>query len=137
METKMDIALRVMRVFNSFDGPSCDEVWWRTDGQYGPVTMLVNCNDLFFWGCADCEEVTAENIDLLESTYAELQALSDRAAEDTASLFCARSRGARPQGACYKSFRPETVPLFNACGEERAVGFGNPVAATLPTGEAG
>lgn len=27
-----------------------EDIWWRTDDGYYPVTFLVNCNDLFWWG---------------------------------------------------------------------------------------
>lgn len=41
-------------------------------------------------------------------------------------LFAARVRGMRPQGAAYTFYPPETWPLFDACGPEREIGFGNP-----------
>ena len=37
-------------------------LWFRLnkDGFLAEVKMLVNCNDLFLWACADLEEVTLE-----------------------------------------------------------------------------
>lgn len=114
--------LRVLSVLASNDG--CDDVWWRTDGEYAPVTFLVNCNDVFFWGCADAEHVTRENVDELERAYADCRAASGHPTYG-AALFCARLRKERPQGAAYPK-EPKLWPLFDACGPERAVGLGNP-----------
>lgn len=116
---------RAFAVFNGFDGPH-DELWWRTDDEYAPVTLMVNCNDLFFWGTSDCEELGPSNIADLE------QAVSDaREAGDIGNghyLWVARQRKMRPQGAFYKYFKEGIRPLFDACGPEREVGFGNPEA---------
>lgn len=65
-----ELFLRAAKIFNGFAGPSSEQIWWRTDEEYAPITFLVNCNDLFAWGCADCERLTTDNIDLLESTVA-------------------------------------------------------------------
>jgi len=115
-----DLALRVLRVF-AFD--KTEMVWWRTDEEYAPVTFFVNCNDLFFWGCSDCEPITAENIELLERTAAEIH---DDHKQFMGELFVARWRKMRPQGACYKSWPDHIKELFNACGPERSIDIGNP-----------
>lgn len=105
--------VRVMRAFP--DGEP--ELWWRKS----PVLMLfVNCSDAFAWGCADLEQVTPDNVDVLERSVEE-------AGMDGALLFCARVRRMRPQGAMYKHIAEERWPLFDACGPERATGLGNPL----------
>lgn len=114
------LTLRVLRVF-AFDWT--EQVWWRTDPEYAPVTFLVKCNDLFAWACADCEPITAENIDVLEQVAAEL---SDDDKEFMGELFAARSRKMRPQGACYKNWPEHIREMFNACGPDRSIDFGNP-----------
>lgn len=48
-----------------------DEVlWFHLDKNdfFGEVKMLVNCNDIFWWACADVEEVTLEEIPVLYDT---------------------------------------------------------------------
>lgn len=75
------------------------------------ITPYVNCNDLFWWGCADDEEVKVEDIPLL------LQSLED-SPKNGALLYCARKRGMRPQTPYYKYFEGEEH-LFDACGESR------------------
>lgn len=123
-----DVIIRIMAAFNGFgDSPSTDDIWWRTDAEYAPVTMMVNCNDLFFWGCADCEEITPEDIDALEKAIADAKAVDDGG--NGHLLWVARKRGMRPQGAYYKYFKEGMKALFNECGPERETGFGNPEKA--------
>lgn len=133
----MDIEFirRVLGVFNGFDGPNGESLWWRTDGEYAPVTFFANCNDLFVWGSADSEPITPETIDVLEQSLRDLQAVAEAKANPrdelnaivyTPDLYVARVRGMRPQGACYKYFPKGTWPLFDACGPEREVDFHNP-----------
>ena len=83
----------------------------------------VNCNDLFFWGCADSEEITEDNILDLSNALEECEALGCR--NEGFGLFVARRRGMRPQGAAYPS-KPELVALYDACGPKRETGLGNP-----------
>lgn len=128
-----EFILKVLRIFNGFDGPSCDAIWWRTDGEYAPVTFLVNCNDEFWWASADCERLTPENLPILERAIADCKAAVPRLGKIWAStLFVARVRGMRPQGAAYPSERA-LWPLFDACGPEREVDFGNPKSAPKQT----
>lgn len=124
-----DTVLRAMRIFNGFNGPSSDELWWRTDDQYAPVTLLINCNDLFFWGCSDCETLTPANIGELEKAAEDMKALHPKGDYDEAGLlFCCRQRQMRPQGAYYAHIEKCWWPLFNLCGPERDTGLGNPKA---------
>ncbi len=121
----LDFILRVLRVVGTNNH---DDIWWRTDGEYAPVTFWVKCSDLFWWGVADLEDLTPENIGVLEQSYRDVQAAApdDHAADIYgASLFCCRVRKLRPQGCCYP---PNKLlwPLFHACGPEREVGPGNP-----------
>lgn len=123
---------RAFAVFNGFDGPGNDELWWRTDAEYAPITLLVSCNDLFFWGCADCEILTPDNIGDLEQAVKDAAAISDKCHSFAHLLWIARIRGMRPQGACYKYFPTELHELFNQCGPERETGFGNPEGVNGP-----
>ncbi len=107
--TKEELAIRVLKA-TGFDWTG--NLFWRSDHEYAPITMFVNCNDLFYWGCADAEEITEENIGLLEEALV---------VDNTygADLFCARSRKMRPQQPCYKGYSEEIKKLFDACGPER------------------
>lgn len=82
--------------------------------------FLVICNDLFWWGTADAEELNISTIKQLE------QALKDAGGIDGCDLYCCRMRKMRPQGACYKYIEEKNWSLFNKCGPERETGFGNP-----------
>jgi hypothetical protein len=123
----------VLRVLQITSPDNCDDIWWRTDGEYAPVTFLVNCNDLFYWACADCERVTPENVEQLAQAYRDCKEATGYDLHG-ASLFCARVRGERPQHACYPKadclYTQEAAEclwdLYDACGPERESGFGNP-----------
>ncbi len=95
------------------------EIFWSTDFEF-----FVNCNDVFFWGCADAEPISAETLDDLEKALKETEL-------DGCNLYCARRREMRPQGALYKYLEKKNWPLFDACGPKRDVGFGNPTAHPL------
>ncbi len=130
----LDFVLRVLRVFSESKGPSTSDLWWRTDDpEYGPVSFFANCNDLFFWGSADCEDITPGNIHVLEQAVADMRALDLVDSDGSPApwraahlLFCARVRGERPQGAYYSYIEKEYWPLFDAAGPARETGFGNP-----------
>lgn len=101
----------------------CDSLWWRGEQNVNeaPLQFFVNCNDVFWWGTADVEEVkSAQDIADLA------QAKADLPGEDWSTLWVARKRGMRPQGAMYAYFSEKEKELFDACGPEREVGLGNP-----------
>jgi hypothetical protein len=111
----------VMRILSATAFNNCDDIWWRVDGEYAPLTIFVNCNDLFFWGCSDAETITIDNIGIFEQAYKD-------SIDHGGLLFCCRVRGMRPQGAYYKYLDDAEKPLFDACGPEREIGLGNPSA---------
>ena len=117
----------VMRVLQLFSFDNTEQVWWRTDGEYAPVTFFAQCSDFFFWGTADCERIDHADLDLLEQAFADARAADPGDGEAWAGeLFCARKRGIRPQGACYKHIPKALWPLFDACGPEREPSIDNP-----------
>lgn len=122
--TTYEDTLKLLHVLAEHDATS--DLWWRTDEKYAPATFFINCNDLFFWGCADCEEVAADDIDALDQAYKDAATAGTEGQGDI--VYCCRKRKMRPQGAYYKHFKPEIAKLLDACGEPREVGFGNPVA---------
>ena len=111
-------------VFEALAFDHCEDLWWRTDGEYAPLTLFVNCSDIFYWACADSERLTPDNIHILESAVADCKAVNDHVWAPV--LFCARVRGMRPQGAVLKDMKPEVRALFEAVAESRPVDFANP-----------
>ena len=107
----------LLRVFRAIDFDHCDAIWWRTDGEYAPVTIFVNCNDLFYWATADAERLTPENIAEFEKALADMEKIGERFRGP--ELFCARVRKMRPQPPCYRGWTPEVAALFDACGPAR------------------
>lgn len=127
LEEQMEASAFNLRVLDAVAFDNCDMLWWRTDGEYAPITFFVNCNDLFWWATSDAEDVTPENVHLLEESIKDVEAIDDCSSWAT-SLFCCRSRKMRPQGAAYPKDK-RLWPLFDACGPAREVdksGFGNP-----------
>lgn len=96
------------------------------------IEMSVNCNDLFFWGCSDCEELTINDLPDLQKAVDD----SKNAGSDCGELlWVARKRQMRPQGAYYAHVSPNLGKLFDACGEFRPAEIGNPVPSSFEEGE--
>lgn len=56
----------------------------------GIVSLCINCNDLFFWGCADVEEIKLEELDTLKEYMKEYPVFG-------ISVWCCIKRNLRPQ----------------------------------------
>lgn len=108
------------------DNEMCDSFWWRCDGEYAPITFFANCNDMFHWACADAEDVTKDNFSMLKQCAEDIKKIDECCVHYCDLLFCARIRGMRPQGAMYKHMPDKLWELFDACGPERKMDFGNP-----------
>ena len=78
----------------------------------GKVGVEVNCNDLFYWGAGDAEDIEISELSELRKAMRESE-------EHGASLWCCRKRGMRPQRPYYKMFTEAERALFDACGPER------------------
>lgn len=131
----------IVRLLSVIDDMDCHEdLIWRTSAtspapRPRDVVFFVNVSDVFEWGTNDFEEVTEENIEALEQAVKDLEAIGGFFAKHHATtLFAARVRGARPQGAWYKHLttmsQTETEQiqeLFDACGPVREVDILNPV----------
>ena len=108
---------------------NCDIIWWRyPDNGPRELQFFVNCNDTFAWACADCEQITLDNIDILEQSIKDEQRILGTYTCTIANeLFSARVRKMRPQGASYiECYDKRMWSLFDACGPVRKVNFGNP-----------
>jgi len=123
--TNFEDLVKILALFDGSDGPAPESVWWRTDGEYAPFTLFVNCNDFFAWGCADCEEITAEDYNDL------VKAIKDASNSEHGwaghLLWVARKRKMRPQGAYYKYLDEAVHHLFDEAGPARSVDMLNPV----------
>jgi hypothetical protein len=118
-----EFMLRVLDVVARFDAH--EQLWWRCDDEYAPVTFFVECSDLFAWGTADLEPVTPEAVDELARAFAEVTAITDGDPTYAGSLYACRRRGSRPQGAAYPS-DARLWPLFDAAGPQREIDLFNP-----------
>ncbi len=103
-----------------------DMLSWRCDGEYAPITFWIKCSDQFWWGTADAEDVTIERLPILKKAVEDCNEIDPVLGEiDGCYLFCSIVRKLRPQGCCYPENK-KLWPLFDACGPERKIDFGNP-----------
>lgn len=112
---------RILKI-TAFD--FCDDIWWKKDK--GELAFFARCDDLFVWACSDLERIDESNIDLFEKSYEDTKKINSIAEISSSILFCCRSRKMRPQGAYYTYIEKDLWPLFDACGPEREINFGNP-----------
>ncbi|MFC9821414.1 hypothetical protein ACFWG6_31040 [Streptomyces erythrochromogenes] len=117
--TDHEFLVEVLTIFAKAD--SHDYLYW-VPGPDG-LKLWANVNDVFFWGCADLEEITPDRLPVLQQAAADLLAAKEYGW--IAELYAARIRGERPQGAAYPK-ELALQELFNACGPERLLGLGNP-----------
>ena len=104
-----------------------DGLTWRVKD--GAVSFGANCSDVFYWGTADVEDITPEDLGLLDECLTDLMAVD--APYLLPELFCARRRGMRPQtpfGRKYDrhtqqypedTMSPKVRALFDAAGPVR------------------
>jgi hypothetical protein len=97
-------------------------LFWRVDA--GVATFYAKCSDEFFWGTADVEKITKENLHELELAVIDILAF-EIDVEFAPVLFAAKVRKMRPQHAVYTD-NPALWDLYDACGPEREPGMGNP-----------
>lgn len=130
-KNRIDFSIKVLGLFDGFDWLSNDDLLWRIGDEFNVVTFYVNCNDLFYWGCADVEDITPANIHLLGEAVKKLSDVGIVAANDkykylewATSLFACMSRGLRPQNCILRNMRKRgdeaLALLFESCGPERS-----------------
>jgi hypothetical protein len=131
MGLSCDQIKRLLRIISDYELEE-DIIWKAQDPNN--ITCLVNCNDLFHWGAADAERLKDEDdIFLLRSSLRDIYSYSPRGSRyyntttQGSSLYCARKRSMRPQGAVYKHIPECLWELFDNCGPERKVNFSNPI----------
>lgn len=115
------LAAVVLAAFEKAD--DFESLSWRIThdpGREAKVRLFVNCSDFFHLATADCEEIEAADVDLLEQCFADLKAAGDNC--HLPELFAARKRKMRPHASARKGMTPAVGALFDACSteEERA-----------------
>lgn len=115
-----DLVMRILTITAMSPNDLCGELYWRVDGEYAPITFLLDCSDTFHWATADCEPLTEHNIHILEKAVADIRAISPSDVYWAPELFAARVRRMRPMQAAYPR-NPALRPLFDTCGPPRDV----------------
>lgn len=109
METELETLLRLVAEHDCYS-----DIFW--DDQ---LKFYANCGDVFYWGCADAEQITEDDIGTVRECFNLVGDLG-------LILFAAVKRGLRPQNAYYKSIPKEFWKHFDECGEERQIDNSNP-----------
>lgn len=83
---------------------SCSDGWWKNDekGWGGHVTLHVNCNDVFAWGCADSE-------DIISSEISELYEMWKKDNDWGPAVWCIKKRKQMPQKPVEKYIREKGI----------------------------
>ena len=76
----------------------CNNGHWNEKWPKDHVTLHVNCNDIFYWGCADSEDVTHDEIKELYDMHKKDPSLGSAA-------WCIKKRKQMPQGPVIELFK--------------------------------
>lgn len=122
-----------------------DSIRWHFD-KSGKMSLWVDCSDIFSWACSDAETLTAETFPELVQAIADVRWVNGEC-DDGFTLYVARRRKMRPQGAWFKYLKvTDRTPngkggwrveeneeltaqlhqLFNDAGPERGINLNNP-----------
>lgn len=78
-----------------------DSLYWKTAKDELDIVFWVDVSDVFWWACADCEEITTENFEEFKKAVKDCDEAHERVGIIHApDLFAARMRKLRPQGQC-------------------------------------
>lgn len=119
-----DDVFRVLRIFADTDSRS--ELHWIFDTD-GEIRLFAMCSDTFAWASADLEEITSDDVALLEQTAKDVLAIDYAATIYFPELYACRKRKMRPMKAFYDTLErncgsrtaAKLTELFDACGPER------------------
>jgi hypothetical protein len=93
-----------------------DKFYFDTDNG---IVIAENCNDLFFWACADAEDITPSDLPMLEQAIKDCEAVGSCLSAYAGTIYACRKRGMRPQNPCYSGYPKDLWPLLDAAGPER------------------
>lgn len=87
----------------------------------------IRCNDMFWWGTADDEDIDGENdLKALKTACQDCAERSSREYYWGPLLFVSRKRKLRPQGAAFTHIPAPCWGLFKSAGPPREIDMGNP-----------
>lgn len=88
-----------------------------------PAFPVVNCNDLFFWACADFEPVEPGDLMAIDQAQTDVENATQKHGRDSLAeamtLWACRKRKMRPQRPWMRGMSNELRALYEAAGPER------------------
>ena len=101
------------------DTETRESLYWNFKAD--KLEFYILCNDMFWWGTADAEDVTAADVPELQRAYDDLDKFATDFTLYAPELWVARKRGMRPQTPWWDRERfPESVKqLFLDAGPPR------------------
>ncbi len=106
--------LEVLRLFSLDETDGYNYLFWRCE-KPGEVEFFANVNDIFWWGTADLELITPEDLPAMRQAIADVRDIN---IYEWSNLWAARKRKMRPQQPAYPTDK-KLRELFDACGPER------------------
>jgi hypothetical protein len=76
----------------------CNNGWWDEKWPKDAISLHVNCNDIFAWGCADSEDIRCGELKDLTDLYLKDEAWG-------AAVWCIKKRRQMPQAPVAKDMR--------------------------------
>lgn len=129
MDTDTDTLTYVLEVLEFAERTGSEfEIDWSVEKYERSLRFYYRCNDTYFWGTSDAEEIELGDIDTINKVYEEvMKLLPDESyysmATNALLVWASRKRGMRPQGCAYPEHKA-LWPLLDACGPERESGIG-------------
>jgi hypothetical protein len=117
---KYDDLIAILSFFsNSNNWDIQQDLFWRCDEKYAPITFWIRCDDLFYWACGDLEEIKVEMLPELQKCIDDCINIDpDMGMLEAGNLFACRRRKMRPQKPAYPKNKALWT-LFDSCGPER------------------
>lgn len=90
----------------------CNNGHWKKDWPKDHITVHVNCNDVFAWGCADSEDITNDEV-------IELYKMWRKDPTWGPAIWCIKKRNLMPQKPVYDAIKKEGIWDLDSMGLQK------------------
>lgn len=114
----------------SFSEDLTESYFIRPDYDTQNIMICVHCSDMFFWGTADAEELTPEDLPDLQKAIQDVKTAGEFGFYGV-DLWTARKRNLLPQNAWLNTLPRDLAQIYIQEFEAREPDFGNPHALSV------